>query len=47
MKNESFCLQYMPFSVILKIERKSRVEKISNKLVDFLIDFGNYLIMQS
>ena len=40
MKNESFCLQLIPCSVTLTVERKTLMEKTSNKLVDFSVAFA-------
>ena len=40
MKNESFLLQYTPCSVILTVERKTLIEKSSNKLVDLSVAFA-------
>ena len=37
MKNESFLLQYTPCSVILTVERKTPMEKTSNKLVELSV----------
>ena len=40
MKNESFLLQYTPCSVILTVERKTPMEKTSNKLVELSVAFA-------
>ena len=40
MKNENFLLQYTPCSVILAVERKTPMEKTSNKLVDLSVAFA-------
>ena len=40
MKNESFRLQYIPCSVILTVERKTLMEKSSNKLIDLSVAFA-------
>ena len=39
-KNESFRLQYIPCSVLLTVERKTPMEKTSNKLVDLSVAFA-------
>ena len=40
MKKESFRLQYIPCSVILTVERKTLMEKTSNKLADLSVAFS-------
>ena len=40
MENGSFRLQYIPCSVILTVERKTPMEKTSNKLVNLSVAFA-------
>ena len=40
MENGSFRLQYIPCSVILTVERKTPIEKTSNKLVNLSVAFA-------
>ena len=40
MGKESFRLQYIPYSVLLTVERKTSKEKTSNKLIDLSVAFA-------
>ena len=40
IKNESFCLQLIPCFIILTVERKTLMERTSNKLVDLSVAFA-------